>query len=58
MKTKGLDITITITSKAKRKANRKASRSIELELGMRTTTHKVHKNKKLYSRKQFKNKIL
>lgn len=33
------------------KISRAASRNAELELGLRRPTHKIHKNKKAYTRK-------
>ena len=38
------------------KMARKIERELEIELGMNFNKHRVHKSKKSYSRKEFKNK--
>jgi hypothetical protein len=44
-------IIIELSTADKATAERAASRLVEIELGMRRSTHRVHKNKKAYSRK-------
>jgi hypothetical protein len=45
---------LTISIEDKLTALKAASRNVELELGMRIATHRIHKNKKAYDRKQNK----
>lgn len=42
---------IKISDKDLRSIHRAAGRNAEIECGMRRPTHKVHKNKKAYNRK-------
>ena len=43
-----------ITEEEKIKAHKTASRNVELDLGMRRPTHKIHISKKKYNRKRLK----
>ena len=45
---------LTISIEDKLTALKAASRNVELELGMRIATHRIHRNKKAYDRKQNK----
>ena len=45
---------LELTAEDKLTALKAASRNVELELGMRTATHRIHRNKKAYNRKRSK----
>jgi len=45
------NIKITLSEEELRTINRKANREAEIELGLNYNRHRIHKNKKAYSRK-------